>query len=156
MISPRTAADGHPDHGSRFWTVGCVSSADAATGPSLPWALAPLSPTGGVWQVNVWHGTHRPGASPRSFDWGGGGRIQVSQNHPTVNSHFSLDFGHFILNIFQNLKVLVSIQNIFIKNRDFWWDIHSRILNRGRRCVPLPPPPPPDGGETCTQYYKNL
>ena len=49
--------------------------------------------------------------SSQSFDWGGGGQIQVSQNHLPLNSDFSSDFAHFDLEILTNPKILVS---------DFW------------------------------------
>ena len=52
----------------------------------------------------------KAGATPRSFDWGGGfrlgggGRIQVSQNHLPPNSDFSPDFAHFVSQILENLN----------------------------------------------------
>ena len=36
--------------------------------------------------------------------WRGGGQIQVSLNHLPLNSDFSTDFEHFILEILENLK----------------------------------------------------
>ena len=44
-----------------------------------------------------------------------GGRIQVSQNHLLPNSDFSSGFGHFILDILENLTILTKIQKIFFK-----------------------------------------
>ena len=40
--------------------------------------------------------------------WLGRGQIPVLQAHLPPNSDFSLDFGHFILKILKNLKILVS------------------------------------------------
>ena len=51
---------------------------------------------------------------------GGGGRIQVNENHLPPNSDFSSDFGHIILEISENLKILTNKLKIFTKNRDFW------------------------------------
>ena len=51
------------------------------------------------------------------------GRTQVSQNQLSPNSDLSSDFAHFILKILENLKILASIQKIFIENRDLWGDV---------------------------------
>ena len=52
-----------------------------------------------------------------------GGQIQVNENHLPQNSYFSSDFGHIILEISENLKILTNKLKNFIKNRDFWGGI---------------------------------
>ena len=55
----------------------------------------------------------------------------MSQNHLPPNSVFSLDFGHFILEILENSKILAKNPKIFFKTHDLWGDIPPGISNRG-------------------------
>ena len=78
-----------------------------------------------------------PGAPPRIFDWGG--RIQVLQIQLPPNSNFSLDFGHFILKILENLKFW-CVFRIFSSKVVISGGTSPRILDRGD-ASPRPPPP---------------
>ena len=68
-----------------------------------------------------------------------GGRIQVNENHLPPNSYFSSDFGHIILEISENLKILTNKLKNFIKNRDFWGDIPPEFRTGGDTSPPSPP-----------------
>ena len=98
-----------------------------------------------------WHFIPESRTSPRNFWLGGriltGGRIQVSQNHLLPNSDFSLDFAHLIWEILENPKVLAKIPKIVFKNRDFWGNIPTGILNRGNSS----PTSSPHGGDAHVQ-----
>ena len=45
--------------------------------------------------------------------------IQVSQNHLPLNSYFSPDLAHLILEILKNLKFWHTFRIFFFKNHDF-------------------------------------
>ena len=62
----------------------------------------------------------------------------MNQNDLPPNSNFSSDFGHFILEILENLKVFTNIQKISLKNRDFWGDIPPEFRTGGT-CPRHPP-----------------
>ena len=82
------------------------------------------------------------GASPRIFDWGTdsdwGEQIQMNQSHLPPNSDFSSDFGHFILETLENMKILTNTQKFSLKNRDFWGDIPPEFRT-GATCPRHPP-----------------
>ena len=87
-------------------------------------------------------GVFRFGGVAMKFRLGGwiptGGRIQVSINHLTPNSKFFSDFGHFIMKMLNDLKILANLyQEFFVKKRDFW-GISPTISNWGD-VHPYPP-----------------
>ena len=73
-----------------------------------------------------------------NFSLGGGGRFHVPQTHLPPNFDFSSDFGHFILKISENLKILIRTQKKILKSRDFWGTSPRNFGPVGGR-VPRPP-----------------
>ena len=68
-----------------------------------------------------------------------GGRIQVSQNHLPPNSKFSSDFGHFILKMLKDLKILANLyQEFFLKNT-ISGGYPPQFQTGGTSCAPIPP-----------------
>ena len=87
------------------------------------------------------------GASPRSFVWGGGGRIhgQGTQTHLPPKSCFSSDFGHFILKMLENVIFAYVSRKKILKYHNFWGGRPPLIFRlRGTRPPPHPPPMPRD------------
>ena len=53
----------------------------------------------------------------------GGGRDSGESKPPTPKLRFFLGFGIFILEVWENLKMLAIFRKFYLKNRDFWADV---------------------------------
>ena len=71
----------------------------------------------------------------------------MSQNHLPSNSDLSSDFGHFILEMLKNLKLLTKVRKFSVH---FWGDIPPEFQTGGN-AYPHPP-----GGDTHVAAFRSL
>ena len=79
---------------------------------------------------------HHKVSTGEQIPTGGGGQIQVGQNHLPPNSYFSSNFAHFILEILKNLKIFTDIHQFSLKIHP--GGISPRISDQGD-VSPIPP-----------------
>ena len=93
----------------------------------------------------------RSRAPPRSFFFGGGGQIHGTQTHLSPKSIFSLDFGHFILKMFDYSKIVHVSRKKLLKYHDFWGTSPADFSTAGDVS---PRPPPTFGTHAYGKHFK--